>query len=79
MRYVINTTHNTQFTISLRGIQSFKKSSHQLRILGARRVTFNKFGTKYLHFLDDLYPSLLSGEFCSVNEKLYTFVCENKC
>jgi len=78
MCYVINTTHNAQFTISERGIQNFKISRHQLRIFGARRVTFNTFGTIYLHFFGDLFPSLLSGDFCSVNVKItHVRLCKN--
>jgi hypothetical protein len=61
--------------------QRFTNSSSiwgNLQILGTRNMTLYKFHTEHLQFWEDLWNSLLSSAFCSVNEKQFTSVCKPK-
>jgi len=49
------------------GVQIFQKSCSHLLILGARRVTCNKFHAEDPQFWIDLSTSVLSGASCSVH------------
>jgi hypothetical protein len=61
--------------------QRFTNSSRiwaNLQILGTSDMTWYKFYTEHLQLWDDVWNSLLSSAFCSVNEKQFTSVWKQK-